>query len=405
MLALLNGAHQDGVALNFARTYLDYNASAPLLPEAHEAMIAALELTGNPSSVHAEGRRLRGIIETAREQVAALVGARPADVVFTSGASEANATVLSRGWAQIYLTGLEHPSVLEPARGGGAKIHVTGVLHDGIIDAGELGAHILRTRHGSEQSLIALQLANNETGVIQPVAEVAEFAREHGLAVHTDAVQAAGRVAVDFAALDVDTMALSAHKLGGPQGVGAVIIRDGIDFAPLIRGGGQERRRRAGTENVAGIAGFGAAAAVAAARLPDMARVGELRDYMEAALCQIAGDKAGVIGHNAPRLANTCSISVITQAGDMAVIKFDLAGFAVSAGSACSSGKIGASGVLESMGLAPNVVRGAIRISLGHATTRAEADAFIQVWKRIVGPGVRQATMETDLAGHSGIGE
>ncbi len=256
--------------MTLRRTYLDHNATSPLRPEARAAMLSAMELCGNPSSVHAEGRRARAIIETAREQVAALVNAKPLEVVFTSGATEANAWVIGAGsWDTILSSGIEHDSVRGPIAASAAVNLPLGVSMSGVIAVADIARFALSDARSSRRTLVALQMANNETGVLQPVAEVAAFAREHGLVLHTDAVQAAGKIAVDFKALDVDTLSLSAHKLGGPAGVGALIIRDGMKLGNLITGGGQERRRRAGTENFVGIAGFGAAAEAARAGISD----------------------------------------------------------------------------------------------------------------------------------------
>jgi cysteine desulfurase len=243
------------------RTYLDWNATAPLRREARAAMVAALDVTGNPSSPHAEGRRARAIMEDAREQVAAFVRAKPAEVVFTSGGTEANNAVLAGGWNTILLSGIEHDSVLAPARVSPAGLIEITVGTDGVVSRSSLAEQIGRKREG--RTLLSLQMANNETGALQPVVEAARQAKAHGLAVHSDAVQAAGRLAIDMAALGVDYLTLSAHKLGGPKGIGALIVREGASLPSLIVGGGQERRRRAGTENVAAIAGFGAAAEAA----------------------------------------------------------------------------------------------------------------------------------------------
>jgi cysteine desulfurase len=227
-------------------------------------------------------------------------------------------------------------------------------------------------------------MANNETGVLQPVADVAEFARAHGVAVHSDAVQAVGRFPIDFAALGLDTMAISAHKLGGPKGIGALVIRDHLDLVPLLRGGGQERRRRAGTENVAAIAGFGAAADVACSELERMSAVQSLRDDLEAHIRGIS-PQAVIVGDTAPRLANTISVALPGKLAETLVIRLDLAGIAVSAGSACSSGKVGASHVLEAMGLGSEIASSTIRISLGPMTTRNDIAAFVDAWQQIAG--------------------
>ena len=400
-------------AAKTARTYLDYNATAPLCPEAKAAMIAALECAGNPSSVHAEGRRARALVETAREQVAALVGAKPSEVVFTSGATEANAWALSPDFDTVFVSGIEHDSVLgnvgvlPPPRGEGSRVGgipnasswdspPPGLPHegggdrniveipagpDGIARIETVAAHVLSGK-ALGRAIVALQMANNETGVIQSVADLASFAREHGLSVHTDAVQAVGRIAIDFRELGVDTLALSAHKMGGPKGVGALVIRDGFELSPLIRGGGQERRRRAGTENVAAIAGFGAAAVVAVSGLQDVGRIAALRDHLEASV-RAASSGAIVIGANAPRLANTSLLALKGKSAENLIIKLDLAGISVSAGSACSSGKVGQSHVLTAMGLEPEIASSAIRVSLGPETTENDIAAFLAVWTTI----------------------
>jgi cysteine desulfurase len=357
------------------RTYLDWNATAPLRPEARAAMLAALDVTGNPSSPHAEGRRARALMEDAREKVAALVGANPADVVFTSGGTEANNAVLAGRWSEIHVAGIEHDSVLAPARRSGTALADMKVDANGTVQAPAFTP--------GDAKLASLQIANNETGVVQPVADVAAAAREHGIAVHTDAVQAAGRVPINFRALGVDFLTLSAHKIGGPKGVGALVLRDSANLPAFIAGGGQERRRRAGTENVTAIAGFGAAAAAARTGLADISRITHLRDALEQGLLSIS-PSAVVIGAGAPRLPNTTNIAVPGLNAETLVIALDLTGIAVSAGAACSSGKVGTSHVLQAMGVAPALARAAIRVSLGWDTTEADIAAFLHAWTQIV---------------------
>lgn len=366
------------------RTYLDWNATAPLLSEARAAIERALDTHGNPSSVHAEGRRARAIVETAREQVAALVGARPSEVVFTSGATEACATVLAAPWATVLRAGIEHDAVLRPAEATPGECVDLDVIADGLADIAGLAdkARTATTQYGSGRALVALQLANNETGVIQPVAEAAALAREAGAIFFTDAAQAAGRIPVDFTALDADFMALSAHKLGGPKGVGALIMRDGHDLPALIRGGGQERRRRGGTENLPGIAGFGAAAEAARKAIAGRGRIAHLRDRLEAGLLDRTPG-AHIIGAGTERLPNTTCIALPGHAAETLVIRFDLAGIAVSAGAACSAGKIGASHVLMAMGLPEATARSAIRISIGPTTTARDIDRCLAAWREI----------------------
>jgi cysteine desulfurase len=364
-----------------ARAYLDWNATAPLREEARAAAVAALDVIGNPSSPHAEGRRARALVEDAREEVAALVGAEPADVVFTSGGTEANNWVLAAGWSAIALAGVEHDSVRAPAGTSGARLIGLPVDADGVVAAAGLGAALDEPL--GPRGLVTLQMANNETGVLQPVAEAAAIARARGLSVHTDAVQAAGRVAIDFRTLGVDFLSLSAHKLGGPKGVGALVVRAGAALPAFIVGGGQERRRRAGTENVSAIAGFGAAAHAAARGLAGMDRVRALRDRLEAEVQAITPD-AWVIAAGAGRLPNTASIALPGASAETLVIALDLASVAVSAGAACSSGKVAASHVLDAMGVEPSLARAAIRVSLGWGSTEADVAAFLQAWAEIV---------------------
>jgi cysteine desulfurase len=365
--------------MTLARTYLDHNASAPLRSEARAAMLAALDAAGNPSSVHAEGRAARGLVEAAREEIARLVNAKPSEVVFTSGATEANNWVMTAGWDLICVSGIEHDSVLEPARASGAKLVELAVSKSGIADVGAIGKIA-----GSGRALVSLMLANNETGVIQPVAEAAARAREQGLALHVDAVQAPGRIDVDFTGLGADTLALSGHKLGAPRGVGALVIRDGLSLPAFVKGGGQERRRRGGTENVAGIAGFGAVAAAIARERQAAERMAKLRSRLEEGVRRLT-PTAVIVGEDAARLANTMCLALPGKAAETLVIKLDLEGVAVSAGAACSSGKVGTSHVLEAMGLPPEITRSAIRVSLGSQTQDEDIAAFLAAWEKVAG--------------------
>ena len=366
--------------MNRARTYLDWNATAPLRREAQAAMLAALDVVGNPSSPHAEGRRARAIVEDAREQVAALLGARASEVVFTSGGTEGNNAVLAAGWNKILLAGIEHDSVLAPARNSRARLVDLPVDDDGVVVREELSRALASASEGP--ALLTLQLANNETGVLQPVAGVAAEAKQHGLAVHTDAVQAAGRVPIDVASLGVDYLTVSAHKLGGPQGTGALVFRGRRALSPLISGGGQERRRRAGTESVAAIAGFGAAAQAARRELAQMARVGRLQAWLESQVRSITPE-AIIIAEGAARLPNTTDLALPGASAETLVIQFDLAGIAISAGAACASGKVGASHVLAAMGLSAELAGAAIRISLGHGSTQADVARFLDAWTHL----------------------
>jgi cysteine desulfurase len=351
-------------------------------------MLAALDVVGNPSSPHAEGRRARAMLEDAREQVAALVGARVSEVVFTSGGTEANNAVLAAGWDKIWLAGIEHDSVLAPARNSQAQLVDLAIDHDGVVVRTELPRALASASKGP--ALLTLQLANNETGVLQPVADVADVAKRHGVAVHSDAVQAAGRVPVDVASLGVDYLTLSAHKLGGPQGTGALVIRGRSALSPLLSGGGQERRRRAGTENVAAIAGFGAAADAARRELAQMAGVGRLRARLESQLRSVTPEVV-IIAERAARLPNTTDLALPGASAETLVMQFDLAGIAVSAGAACSSGKVGSSHVLAAMGLSAQLAGAAIRISLGHGSTEGDVARFLDTWSDLAAKRLRRA--------------
>lgn len=357
--------------------YLDYNASAPLRPEAEAAMLSVLRQPGNPSSVHGYGRGARRAVEDAREAVAALVRTRPSEIVFTAGGTEANNMVLTgSGSRRLFVSAGEHDSVRH-AVPHAAVIPLTG---DGVVNTAWLADALARE---GAPALVSVMLANNETGVIQPIGEVAEIARRHGALVHCDAVQAAGKVTVDYGALGVDFLSLSAHKLGGPQGVGAVVMRGEAEIAPLLRGGGQERRRRAGTENAAGIAGFGAAAQVAFGD-PEgcMRRVAGWRDVLEGRIRALAPEVV-VLGAGTPRLPNTSCIAVPGLAAEMQVMALDLAGIAIGAGSACSSGKVEPSHVLQAMGCGPQIAAAAIRMSFGWASEAADVDRFVTAWEAL----------------------
>ncbi|MBL8665570.1 MAG: aminotransferase class V-fold PLP-dependent enzyme [Candidatus Odyssella sp.] len=357
--------------------YLDYNATAPVRPEAAAAVAEALAATGNPSSVHRFGRAARRRVEDAREQVAALIGAAPAEIVFTGGGTEANALALAgAGRARILVSAIEHDSVLAPAVALDPETPRIPAASDGTVDLDALDR--LLAGRGAE-TIVSLMLANNETGVIQPVAEAARRAHAAGALLHCDAIQAAGKIPVDVRALGADLVSLSAHKLGGPQGVGALRVADRIALRPMLRGGGQERGRRAGTENVPGIAGFGAAAAAARRDLGDAARIAALRDALEAAVLARAA-RARIAGADSARLPNTSCIVLPGVASETQVMALDLAGVAVSAGAACSSGKVKESHVLAAMGFAADEAGAAIRASLGWASTPADVDRFVAAW-------------------------
>ncbi|MGK2921220.1 MAG: cysteine desulfurase family protein [Methyloceanibacter sp.] len=357
------------------RAYLDHNATSPLRPEVREAVAAALSLQGNPSSVHAEGRAARAAVEEARAKVAALVGARPEDVIFTSGGTEANALALAApagedSW-HCYLSAIEHPSVLAGGRFHPETTTLIPVTADGVADLAVLAEKLEKHKPGGWRPLVSLMAANNETGAIQPVADAAQLVHEAGGILHSDAVQSAGRMPLDIRVLGADMMTLSAHKIGGPKGVGALVLAEGVGVEPLIKGGGQEGRRRAGTENVPGIVGFGVAADLAAAEISRMNEIAALRDTLEAGVRGLAAD-AVIFSDRVSRLPNTSAIAIPGVKAETMVIGLDLAGVAVSAGSACSSGKVEASHVLAAMGVAPEVAQGAIRISLGFGTENTD---------------------------------
>jgi cysteine desulfurase len=376
------------------RTYLDWNATAPPRPEAREAMIAALDLMGNPSSVHAEGRAARRLLDDARRRVAALVGAVPADVVFTSGGTEANATALSPALQAagggphgvLLVSAIEHPSVLAGGRFPADAVMRVPVGPDGVIDLPALERQLISLkRAGRGRALVSLMQANNETGVVQPVAAAAAIVHEAGGLLHVDAVQGAGRISCDINSLGADLLTISGHKLGGPKGIGALVRRsEAVSWpAPLIKGGGQERGARAGTENVAGIAGLGAAAAAATRNLEaERGRLAPLRDRLEAGLTAELPQTV-VFGAGVERLPNTTLFALAGIKAETAVIGLDLAGFAVSSGAACSSGKVGPSHVLAAMGVAGTLARGAVRVSIGYATQEADVDRFIAAWTKL----------------------
>ena len=366
---------------------MDYNATAPLRSEAREAVIAASYMVGNPSSVHAEGRAARALIDQARRDVGDLIGAAAASVTFTGSGSEANVTVLTPHWDQqgqpvtfehLVVSAVEHPSVLRGGRFAEGAITVAPVDGEGVVDAAAL-QHILHGLGGP--ALVSVMVANNETGVLQPISEIARVVHEAGGLVHADAVQAAGKIALDVASLGADVMTLSAHKLGGPRGVGAVVRAPGApSFRPLITGGGQESRRRAGTEDVAAIAGFGAVARISA---PDAARVGIWRDMIDA-IRRAIGNEAVVFGGSAASLPQTLCFGIAGRSAETLVIALDLAGVAVSSGSACSSGKVSASHVLQAMGAPQDAARSAIRVSLGWNSSQKDVDMFAQAWRNVI---------------------
>jgi cysteine desulfurase len=371
------------------RVYLDWNATTPLRREAREAMAAAWDIAGNPSSVHAEGRQARRLVEEARTSISAGVGALPRNIVFTSGGTEANALALTPGLrrapgaavTRLLVSAIEHISVLAGGRFSPAAIGTIEVTKSGLLNLDHLRALLA----SGPPALVSVMSANNETGVIQPVRVAAEIVHAAGSLLHVDAIQAFGKIPFDINMMNADLVTLSAHKIGGPKGVGALVFAEGLaGFEPLLRGGGQERGHRAGTENVAGIAGFGAAAKAAmGAREKDAIRLEGLRNRLEAGLRQTPD--VIVFSEDAPRLPNTTLFTVPRLRAETAVIGFDLAGIAVSSGSACSSGKVQPSHVLQAMGFGPNLAQGAVRLSLGWNTSNAEIDHCLEAWRKLAG--------------------
>jgi len=373
----------------FDPVYLDHNAGAPLRPGAREAMMAALQEPGNASSVHTHGRKARGRIEGAREAVARLCGARSRAVTFVSGGTEANMTALSPAWQdqgtpvyldKLFRSAVEHPSVVTGGRFAVIDQIVVPVDSAGTVQLGAL-EELLKD---ADPSLVSIMAANNETGVIQPLADIGTLAQKYGHFFHVDAVQAAGRMPIDLNAWQADVITLSAHKFGGPQGIGAAVVRSTARVpAPLMVGGGQENWRRGGTENVAAIAGFGAAAISA---LEDGGKTGhlqELRETLEAGLREVCPQTV-IFGDGASRLPNTVCFAVPGIAAETALIAFDLERVSVSSGSACSSGKVSVSHVLTAMGVEEGLARCALRVSMGWDTSATDINRFLEIWPEIV---------------------
>ena len=369
------------------RIYLDWNATTSLRTEARQAMSDALDLPGNASSVHAEGREARKWIEGARAAVAKAVGTVPRNVVFTSGGTEANALALApnlrRGTGpsveRLVVSAIEHASVLSGGRFPPEQIETVGVTSAGVVDLDHL-RQLLRV---SPPALVSVMLANNETGAIQPIADVAEIVHAAEGVLHVDAIQAFGKIPLDMAETGADFLTLSAHKIGGPKGVGALVLSEGLSgLEPLLRGGGQELSRRAGTENVAGIAAFGAAATAATAGLPaEGSRLRAIQERLERGLRLTPN--VIVFSDSVRRLPNTTLFTVPGLKAETAVIGFDLAGIAVSSGSACSSGKVQPSHVLKAMGFEAEIAQGAVRLSMGWSTRDADVDRCLEGWRKL----------------------
>ncbi|WP_434051989.1 MAG: cysteine desulfurase family protein [Roseibium sp.] len=369
--------------------YLDYNAGSPLRSGARDAMIEALNDTGNASSVHSNGRKARGRVEAARDSVARICGTSARSVTFVSGGTEANMTALSRIWQdggnpvyldKLFISAIEHPSVMTGGRFAVADKVIVPVDTDGIIQLDALKQAV----EGAEPGLVSVMAANNETGVIQPLAEIGAIARDHGHFFHVDAVQAAGRMKIDMEDWQADAITLSAHKVGGPQGIGAVVTRSTSKSpAPLMIGGGQENWRRGGTENVAAITAFGNAAEAALLDLDSPLRLHDMKSRLESGLKSVCKDTV-IFGERAERLGNTTCFAVRDIPAETALIALDLERVSVSSGSACSSGKVSVSHVLTAMDVDETMARCAIRISTGWNTRPEEIDAFLELWPAIV---------------------
>lgn len=365
-------------------SYLDYNATSPLRPEALAVMSAVLQETGNPSSVHGFGRNARRHVDIARQQVALRAGARSENVIFTASGTEANnLALLNAGNHRLLVSAIEHDSILKPARQMGAE--VIQVHRSGEIDLDHLASLL---QQDARPAFVSIMMANNETGVIQPVAAISELVHRHGGLLHVDAAQALCRIAIDISLFGIDFLTLSGHKIGGPQGVGALVLGRDREMTALLLGGGQERGRRAGSENVAAIAGFGAAAMVDTGA--ELARIGALRDHLEARL-QTLGQPITFFGRSQgmalpqshERLPNTSCFASGTKNSETLVMALDLAGVAVSAGSACSSGKVRPSHVITAMGFGAATAGTAIRVSLGWQSSQEDVERFVAAWSSI----------------------
>jgi cysteine desulfurase len=350
------------------RTYLDHNATSPLRPEVKAAMLAAMEVAGNPSSVHGEGRAARKLMDDAREKLAFRLGCLPQMITFTSGGTEANNMAIN-GVAveRILVSAIEHPCVLAAAKASGKPVEIIPV-----DDQGRLRLEVLEKMLVGPKALISVMHANNETGIIQDINGISQLIQNTEHLFHVDAVQSFGKMSVNFGLLGVDLLTVAAHKVGGPKGIGALVIRDGLVVDPLLQGGGQELRRRAGTENILAIAGFGALAAL------ENVDCNDLTDLLDKGL-----EGQIIFSNSRARLHNTTCFAMPGMAAETALMNFDLEGIAVSSGSACSSGKVGRSNVLEAMGVAPEISANAIRVSLGWNTTAEDITKFIAVYRKL----------------------
>lgn len=386
-MKLCAGAYRHGEVANYTAgvmsVYLDHAATAPLRPEAAEAFLQAARELGNPSAIHSYGRSARRLVDEAREEIAALLGADPAEVIFTSGGTESDNLAVQGGWFAtresrpgVVVSGVEHPAVLETAHwlagSHGADLHVAAVRRDGLIDLAALEEHLGHV--GEQTGIISVMLANNETGVIQPLEQIVELAARHGIAVHTDAVQSPGRMPLNFSALGVDALSLSGHKLGAPVGVGVLVASRDFTPTPHQHGGLQERGIRSGTVNAAGAAALAAALRVVSAEAEsEHQRVSALRDRLQEGI-RTAAPEAVIWGEESPRLPSHLLVSVPGTRSESVLFSLDMAGVAASAGSACQAGVVGASPVVLAMGGTEEEARSALRFTLGHTTTADDVD-------------------------------
>lgn len=362
------------------RVYLDFNASAPVKPEVTEAVAAAMRLGGNASSVHGEGRAARCRIEEARDSLCQLLGCAPGEVIFTSGGTEANNLALGGvDAASVMVSAIEHDSVLAAAQASGKPWRTLAVDAAGLVLMEELEAVL---EASAAPVLVSIMLANNETGVLQPISKIADLVHSRGGILHTDAIQAVGKIPLDFATLGADLLSLSGHKMGGPQGVGALIVRPGVGLRALMVGGGQEMRRRSGTENMPAITGLGVAAELALDDIKMASRIEKLRDGLEMRMEKLCGD-IRFFSKDAPRLPNTANFTMPGVRSEIQVMALDLEGVAVSAGAACSSGKVTTSRVLLAMGASEEEAASGIRVSLGPTTSGDHVDRLVGAWNEL----------------------
>lgn len=368
--------------MNRPSIYLDYNATTPVKPEVADVMLSVLKSGGNPSSVHHLGRQAKAVLEKSRQTIGDMINCRPQMITFTSGGTEANnIALMSSGTQHLITSASEHDSILQITDSFEGTVEILPLDENGLVPVEDLTT-ALSKQDDNTHTLISIMMANNETGVLQDIQSLAQIAHEAGATFHTDAIQALGKTPVDFKELGVDMMSLSAHKIGGPQGVGALVALEKLNIAPLIRGGGQEVGRRSGTENLPGIAGFAEAVRLVPKNLQKLAEISQMRDHLEKTILDHAPN-AKCFGQNSPRTGNTTTILMPDVLSETQVMAFDLDGICISAGSACSSGKVKASHVISAMGASEEDARCTIRVSLGWNTTQDEVDQFVASWIKL----------------------